>query len=260
MIFKAYGLYPTDEQLAQYKSTRLDDDLQRARTLIADHAVFNNTLNDAYLAFVKGMEHFSLSDKQLLVQAHSVSAIPPLKGMAITRAVVLSFFDVYLKKTVGPQLIIDTIKRYPEICLEAKINNKIEIIVPAPTQAKAKKEASDKKEKSENESVSALHNAVQDPLNYEAIFDASVHEFWKFNQQMAPYDMPLWGKNLQEYDKSKEALTAAKPNSPEYKKALSTLDSVIAELKRLVNAWLDERKLYNLVDILRRQSQEEPKK
>lgn len=231
--------------------------------------LFNNITNDAYLAFIKGAEHFTFSDLEFLNPSPGSNIINPLRGIEITRTLVLSFFDVYLKKTVSPQLIINTIKRYTEISLKAKIGNKIEIVAAAPTPAKTKMESSRSssagatlaKQKDEKEAGNPLHDAINKPMDFEPLFEIFVAEVWKLIQQLTPDDMPLWDKHLQEIANAKEILRTKQPSSPEYKMAESRLHKISAELKEAVNEWLDKNKLFRLIDKLRlRESKKEMKK
>jgi len=80
------------------------------------YTLFNNLTNDAYRAIIAKANHGIFSDYPFLLPKLP-DTIAPLRGIEITRALLLDFFDTYLKGEISHMKNIQ--KKYPEIALQS---------------------------------------------------------------------------------------------------------------------------------------------
>ena len=117
------GNYPPEKMLAQMKMTKSEFDKlcasMREPTLRSFENLFNNLTNDAYLIFLKNATHGTFSDYPFLLPKLEPDVIAPLKGIEITRKLVVDFFDVYLKNKDRSQFI-KMIEQMPELSVKVK--------------------------------------------------------------------------------------------------------------------------------------------
>ncbi len=121
-------VHPSNKMLAQVHMTKSEYDTLCAAGYLEQHMppinnLFNNLTNDTYLVFFKNAHHMSFSDYPILFPTLAPDAIAPLKGIEITRKLVVDFFDVYLKNKNRSQFI-EMMEHMPE--LQVKIKTKIE--------------------------------------------------------------------------------------------------------------------------------------
>ncbi len=114
------GNYPPDEMLEKMHMTKADVDKVIIDYRSAIENLFNYLLNDAYLAILKKADHMSFTDYPFLLPSLPPGTIAPLKGIEITRKLVVDFFDVYLKNKDRNQFIA-LLKGLPEITEKIKI-------------------------------------------------------------------------------------------------------------------------------------------
>jgi hypothetical protein len=96
--------------------------LAERRKVGADIAsIYDRLTNGRSLLMIRGANHFTFSDLRLRKSQYIVRPLllltrgpSPVRGLAISRAYVHTFFDVYLKN--APESLLDNLPRfYPEV-------------------------------------------------------------------------------------------------------------------------------------------------
>lgn len=109
------------EKLEKMHATKADIDKHITSNRESLENLFNNLTNDAYFIFLKKADHMSFTDYNLLYPAGlEPDVIAPLKGIEITRKLVVGFFDVYLKNKDRAQFI-QMMEQMPEVTEKIKI-------------------------------------------------------------------------------------------------------------------------------------------